>query len=105
MRLSSTDLIVDGSPTSAAVGWARLESAGDRRRWQFDFPWDLAQIKANPALKPGDVIEYHLEVQDNFDFEGKTHEAVLSGKYRITLMSQEQFSTLMQDLVGQVRER
>jgi hypothetical protein len=104
VRLSNTDLIVDGNPTGPVVGWARLESAGDRRRWQLDFPWDLTQIKANPALKPGDVIEYHLEAQDNFDFEGKTHEAVLSGKYRITLMSQEQFSTLMQDLVGQVRD-
>jgi hypothetical protein len=71
----------------------------------LDFPWDLSKIAATPALKPGDALEYHLEVQDNFAFEGKYHDWVSSGKYRITLMSQEQFTSLMTDLVGQVREQ
>ena len=56
-------------------------------------------------LKPGDVLEYHLEAQDNFAFEGKYHDVVSSGKYRIAIMSQEQFTSLMNDLVGQVREQ
>jgi hypothetical protein len=104
VMLSSANLIENGS-AAAGVGWTRLESAGDRRRWQLDFPWDLAKIAATPALKPGDVLEYHLEAQDNFAFEGQYHDWVSSGKYRVTLMSQEQFTALMTDLVGQVREQ
>jgi hypothetical protein len=102
--LSTVDLIGNGT-AAGGVGWTGLESAGDRRRWQLDFPWDLSKSAATPALMPGDVLEYHLEAQDNFAFEGKYHDWVSSGKYRITLMSQEQFTSLMTDLVGQVREQ
>jgi len=101
--LQSTDLIVNGQPVPG-VGRTRIDSPGDLRRWQLDFPWPLAQIHADPALKPGDVLEYHLEAQDNFALDGKTHDAVSSGKYRITIMSQEQFTALMNDMVGQVRQ-
>jgi len=104
VMLSTIDLVDSGQPTSG-TGWNRLESAGDRRRWQLDYPWDLAKLATAAALKPGDVLEYHLEAQDNFAFEGKYHDAVSSGKYRIILMSQEQFGALMNDLVGQVREQ
>jgi hypothetical protein len=102
--LTSIDLIADSNP-AAGISWSRLEGAGDMRRWQLDYPWTLSQIPASPALKPGDVLEYHLEAQDNFAFEGKYHDVVSSGSYRITLMSQEQFNSLMNDLVGQVREQ
>ena len=40
-------------------------------------------------------------VQDNFELAGQTHAPVASGKYRITIMSQEQFGNLMSDLIGQ----
>ncbi len=43
-----------------------------------------ADVGESGALKPGDVLEYHLEAQDNFAFEGKHHDVVSSGKYRIT---------------------
>ncbi|MGD0462030.1 MAG: hypothetical protein ABSB74_06045 [Tepidisphaeraceae bacterium] len=102
--LWTIDLVSNGQSTYG-MGWNRLESAGDRRRWQLDYPWDLAKLATAAALKPGDVLEYHLEAQDNFAFEGKYHDVVSSGKYRIILMSQEQFSALMSDLVGQVRQQ
>ena len=58
------------APSRAWVGtgWNR---SGDLRRWQLDFPWNLSQIPAHPALKPGDVLEYHLEAQDNFALRGE----------------------------------
>jgi hypothetical protein len=102
--LATTNLVANGAPL-AGVQWQRLDSAGDTRRWQLDYPWDLSQIPANPALKPGDMLEYHLEAQDNFAFEGKYHDFVSSGKFRIVIMSQEQFTSLMNDLVGQVRQQ
>jgi hypothetical protein len=102
--LSTYNLISNGQSGEGAA-WSRLESAGDRRRWQMDFGWDLAKLAASPALSPGDVLEYHLEAQDNFAFEGQYHDPVSSGKYRITIMSQEQFNSLMDDLLGQVRDQ
>jgi hypothetical protein len=104
--LTTTTLMENGVPINAS--WARLESAGDTRRWQLDYKWDLSALPVTDvvaALKPGDVLEYHLEAQDNFSFEGKTHDPVSSGRYRITLMSQEQFTSLMNDLMGAVREQ
>ena len=84
--------------------WTPLEAAGDIHRWQMDYPWELAKLDT-VALKPGDVIEYHLEATDNFDFQGQRHDPASSGKYRITIMSQDQFTTLMGDLMSQVREQ
>jgi hypothetical protein len=104
VAMALIDLIENSQP-AAGVSYSRLESAGDRRRWQLDFPWDISKLPADLALKPGDVLEYHLEAQDNFAFEGQYHDVVSSGKYRITLMSQEQFTALINDLVGQVRDQ
>jgi hypothetical protein len=100
--LASVDLITSGSPANGA-SWSQTESAGDLRRWQLDYPWDLSRIQ--PALKPGDLIEYHLEVTDNFSFEGKTHPPVSSSRFRIAIVSQDQFAGIMSDLVGQIRQQ
>ncbi|MGA2581846.1 MAG: DUF4175 family protein [Tepidisphaeraceae bacterium] len=101
--LASVDLVVDGKPTDA-VTWTQLDTTGEIRRWQMDYSWDLSKL--DPAgLKAGDVIEYYMEVQDNFDLDGQTHDPVASGKYRITIMSQEQFGNLMADLLSQVRDQ
>jgi hypothetical protein len=97
---ATVDLISGGRPASGAV-WSPMDSTGDRR-WQMDYAWDLSRLA---GIKVGDVIEYHLEVTDNFSFEGQTHAPVGSAHYRITLMSQEQFTSLMGDLLAQVREQ
>jgi hypothetical protein len=98
--LATIDLILGGKPVEG-VSSTQLESSGDTRRWQIDYPWDLSKL----GVKPGDVIEYHLEAQDNFSFEGQTHDWVASGRYRVNIMSQEQFTSLMSDLMAQVREQ
>src|SRR5208282_391144 len=51
------------------------------------------------------VIEYHLEVTDNFSFEGQTHPPVSSSRFRISIVSQEQFTSLMGDLMAEVRQQ
>ena len=103
VQLASVELMHEGQPT-ADLTWAQLETAGEIRRWQADYSWDISKL--DPAgLKSGDVIEYYMEVQDNFAFEGQTHPPVASGKYRITILSQEQFGNLIADQIGQVREQ
>lgn len=84
------DLVSGGAPV-ANVQWANLEGAGDRQRFRANYGWDLAQLK-DANLKPGDVLEYHLLVKDNFDLGGKFHEPVASGKLRIAIISQEQLT-------------
>lgn len=100
--LASIDLIAAAKPADGVTS-TQLEASGDTRRWQIDYPWDLSKL-ATP-LKPGDILEYHLEAHDNFGFEGQSHDWVSSGRYRITIMSQEQFTALINDLMAQVREQ
>jgi hypothetical protein len=98
----SIDLIENGRIAGGA-NWTPMDSSGERR-WQVDYAWDLSHL-SSAGIKVGDVVEYHLEVTDNFSFEGQTHPAVSSAHYRITLMSQEQFTSLMGDLLQQVHEQ
>jgi hypothetical protein len=84
------DLVKDAQPTES-VQWASIEGAGDRQRFRANYAWDLAQLK-DANLKQGDVLEYHLQVKDNFNLDGKFHEPVPSGKLRITVISQEQLA-------------
>jgi hypothetical protein len=100
--LANIDLVQNAVPTNGAT-WTALESTGEMRRWQVEYPWDLSKIQ--PPLKSGDMIEYHLEVTDNFSFEGNTHPPVSSSRFRISIVSQEQFASLMGDLVAQVRQQ
>ena len=100
--LASVDLVQNGQPAGGA-SWNSMETTGDIRRWQLDYPWDLSKIE--PILKPGDLIEYHLEVTDNFSFEGKTHPPVSSSRFRIAIVSQDQFASIMGDLLAQVRQQ
>src|SRR5439155_18479625 len=58
--------------------------------------WDLATSLQGAALKPGDVLEYFVQVRDNFDLDGKKHDFVQSGKLRLTIISQEQFAKNVQ---------
>ena len=100
--LAAVDLIRGGVLANGAV-WTPIETMGELRRWQLDYPWDLSKIQ--PALRNGDLIEYHLEVTDNFSFEGQTHPPVSSSSFRISIVSQEQFTSLMGDLLAQVRQQ
>ncbi|HEV2296422.1 MAG TPA: DUF4175 family protein [Tepidisphaeraceae bacterium] len=83
--------LVSGAAPVANVQWTNLEGAGDRQRFRANHAWDLAQLP-DANLKPGDVLEYHLLVKDNFDLAGQFHEPVPSGKLRITIISQEQLA-------------
>ncbi len=100
------DFVSGGAPV-ANVQWANLEASGDRRRFRANHEWDLTQLK-DANLKPGDVLEYHLLVKDNFDLAGKFHEPVASGKLRITIISQEQLADAITNelraIAGQITE-
>src|SRR5439155_2164937 len=81
-------LVINAKPADG-VEWNRVESSGDRLRFRSNYSWDLAKLDS-AGLKPGDVLEYHLQVTDNYNLNNQTHTPVPSGKLRITIVSQEQ---------------
>src|SRR5690606_3794315 len=86
------------------VSWGRIESPGDRQRFRANWRWELAEL-ADANLQPGDVLEYHLLAQDNYELEGQFHEPVASGKLRISIISQEQFTSKIADELMAVKQR
>ena len=97
------DLVKDAAPLSG-INWNRVESAGDRLRHRATYTWDLAKLDGATPLKPGDVLEYHLQVRDNYNLNNQTHAPVPSGKLRITIVSQEQFTDIVTNEMRQVAQ-
>ncbi len=94
--------LVDNAQPSDGVGWDSTGAGGDRKRYRLDYTWDLAATLASANLKPGDVLEYFVQVKDNFSLNGRGHEFVPSGKLRITIISPEQWAKNVQIEVEQI---
>lgn len=93
-------LVENASPVSS-VSWEPAGASGDRKRYRLEHTWDLGKLP-NANLKPGDVLEYFVQVKDNFKLGGREHEFVPSGKLRITIISAEQWQKLVQAEVEQI---
>jgi hypothetical protein len=65
-------------------------------RFRVGLNWDLQTLK-DAQLKPGDVLEYFLLAQDNYEFNGNVHDPVPSGKLRISIISQEDLTNRIVD--------
>jgi hypothetical protein len=83
-------LIADTKAVSG-VRVATLESLSQRQRFRASYQWDLSKLE-NANLQSGDVLEYHLAVTDNFDLDGQRHSPAVSGKLRITIITQEELA-------------
>lgn len=97
-------LVVEGSiaPNAAAVAWSKLADAADRERFRAAYPWVLNALP-DAKLKGGDVLEYCLVVTDNYELNGQRHPPVESQKWRITIISQEEYSNRVTDELRQVK--
>lgn len=99
-------LVADSSPAQGAQ-WTSIDSSAERRRFRLGYPWELKQL-ADANLKSGDVLEYFIQVQDNYAIGSAVHPPVPSGKLRITLISQEELANRVTDelrtLAGQINE-
>lgn len=94
-------LFADGRP-SGGVSWNRVEGSAERQRYRLNYTWLLSKLE---DLQPGDVLEYHVQVQDNYELDGKQHEPVLSDRLRITIISQSELIDRVADELRQVREQ
>lgn len=88
--------------------WSRVDGDGERQRFRLNWEWELKQTLG--TLKPGDVLEYFVEVRDNYKFEttenGKaltmTHPPQVSSKLRINILSEDEIKTGLIDQMRQV---
>ncbi|HEX3357734.1 MAG TPA: DUF4175 family protein [Tepidisphaeraceae bacterium] len=94
--------LVAGSNPATRVTWTPRENSGDRLRFSMNYIWDLAQLK-DASLAPGDVLEYYLLVQDNFNLDNQTHPPVPSGHLRIAIVSQEDLTSKVIEDLRQVK--
>ncbi len=83
--------LVTESAAMESVLWNKIDGSGDLQRFRLNYSWDLSKIET-ANLQPGDVLEYCVAVTDNYALDGKSHQPVLSGKQRITIISQETFT-------------
>lgn len=89
------DLVKDNAVATEGASWQEAGGTIERKRFELGYDWDLAKLP-NANLKPGDVLEFFVQVKDNFSLNGKQHDWVPSGKLRINIISQEQFNTAVQ---------
>ncbi len=73
--------------------WQKIDGDGQRQRFRLNWDWELKETLGD--LRPGDVLEYAVEVKDNFRFEApgapvQVHPAQFSSRLRVTIISQEQ---------------
>lgn len=71
------------------TSWTPVDNTAERKRFRLEHLWSLEKL-AGANLKPGDVLEYYIQVKDNFLLDGKEHDWVPSGKLRVTIISHEQ---------------
>jgi hypothetical protein len=94
-------LLADGAARSRGVSWEQAGASGDRKRYRLDHTWDLGKM-AGANLKPGDVLEYFVQVKDNFRLNGREHDFVPSGKLRITIISDAAWAERVRQDVEQI---
>ncbi|HWE93478.1 MAG TPA: DUF4175 family protein [Tepidisphaeraceae bacterium] len=96
------DLVKDGNVAAQDTSWVPGDSNPERKRYHLTYNWQLATLEG-ANLKPGDILEFYVQVKDNFRLNGKEHDWVPSSKLRVTIVSLEQFMQQMQANVEQVQ--
>lgn len=103
-------LLKDGQPLEA-VSWTAVSATPDRQRNRLNYQWEPSQLPG-ADLKPGDVLEYYIQVQDNFELPGEPaagtiaspdkpgsviHPPVPSGHLRLSIISQQDLERILTD--------
>ena len=91
--------LVAGAKPTAGVAWQDIDATPDRVRSRLNYKWELAPLKLNA----GDVIEYGLVAQDNYELDGTRHPPVGTPKLRITIVSQEELAARVTDDLRSIR--
>lgn len=90
------DLVTQGVAAGGAT-WSLGEGSGpERKHFKLGYQLDLSTL-AGANLKVGDVLEFFVQVKDNFNLNGQQHDWVPSGKLRLTIISQAEWERIAQE--------
>lgn len=95
--------LLTGTAVAPDVTWAPADSTTERKRFRLEYQWDLEKLDG-VALKPGDQFEFMVRVKDNFDYAGRQHPFVESGKLRVTIISPEQWERAVETALANERQ-
>ncbi|HWE04552.1 MAG TPA: DUF4175 family protein [Tepidisphaeraceae bacterium] len=98
------DLVKEGHLVNDNGSWDPADSSAERKRYRLGYHWELASLP-NANLKAQDVLEFYVQVKDNFQFNGKEHDWVKSGKLRITIISPEEWRKQVEAAVEQIQQQ
>jgi hypothetical protein len=88
--------LVRNAAALPGIQWEHLDSSSDLQRFRATWAFDLSQLP-DAKLQPGDALECVAMVKDNYLYNGSTHPPVASGKVRISIISQEEFTNKVMD--------
>jgi hypothetical protein len=96
--------LVRSAAALAGIQWNQVDSTSELRRFRASLAWDLSALQ-NAQLHSGDVLEYYTMVKDNYEYNGDSHAPVASGKLRITIISQDEFTNEITDALTTAAEQ
>jgi hypothetical protein len=96
--------LVRGATPLPGIQWDHVDSSSDIQRFRAGWSFDLSQL-SEAKLQPGDVLECVAMVKDNYLYHGSTHPPVASGKVRISIISQEEFTNKVMDELSAAAEQ
>jgi hypothetical protein len=95
--------LVNGATVAPGASWTAADNSTERKRFRLEYAWDLAKLEG-AKLTPGDVLEFYVQVKDNFNLNGRQHDPVASGKLRITIVSHEQWDAMVEQTLATIRQ-
>lgn len=95
--------LVANNVAGQGVSFQPADSSTERKRFRLEYGWDLEKLEG-ANLKPGDVLEFFVQVKDNFNFNGNQHAFVPSGKLRITIISHDQWDVVVEQILAATRQ-
>ncbi|UCG33070.1 MAG: hypothetical protein JSU68_00270 [Phycisphaerales bacterium] len=100
--LDLTELLLEASAlaTETAPAEGSLRRAEQDKR-EVRYSWKLSDLDLNP----GDTLDYHLQVSDNFALDGADPHVVRSVPMRLRILSQAQFADRLQVEFQMLRNR
>lgn len=91
--------MVTAGQAAPKIDWQAIESSPERVRFRSTAQWELSTMQ----LTAGDVIEYALVAQDNFNLGGRRHDPVSTSKLRITIVTPDELAGRVAEELRNVR--
>ena len=97
-------ILIGGRVAPALATWQAVDGMPDRKNYAMGYHLELPTLAA-ANLKPGDKLEFYIQVKDNFNLDGVQHDWVSSEKRVVTIISPEQWEETAKDKASQIQQQ